>query len=45
MTITIKDIAYVRYQAPDLHQMESFLVDFGLHTVLRHVRALYMRAG
>jgi catechol 2,3-dioxygenase-like lactoylglutathione lyase family enzyme len=45
MTITIKDIAYVRYQAPDLHQMESFLVDFGLHTVLLHERALYMRAA
>ena len=42
--ITIKDIAFVRYQARDLDAMEAFLVDFGLQRVQRTDEALYMRA-
>jgi len=40
----VRDIAYVRYAAPDLDRMESFLTDFGLQRALRTERALYMRA-
>jgi catechol 2,3-dioxygenase-like lactoylglutathione lyase family enzyme len=43
--INVTDIAYVRYQAPDLDAMETFLLDFGLHRVARTDAALYMRAG
>jgi catechol 2,3-dioxygenase-like lactoylglutathione lyase family enzyme len=43
--ITVRDIAYVRYAAPDLERMESFLKDFGLHRAARTDRALYMRAA
>jgi len=39
------DIAYVRYQAPDLQKMEGFLHDFGLRTAARTAQALYMRAA
>ncbi len=42
--ITIQDIAYVRYGAPDLEQMERFLTDFGLSCVVRNAEYLYMRA-
>ena len=28
--IKVKDVAYVRFRAPDLDQMERFLLDFGL---------------
>jgi len=42
--ITVKDIVYVRYQAPDLDQMERFLVDFGLHRAYRTATTLYMRS-
>jgi catechol 2,3-dioxygenase-like lactoylglutathione lyase family enzyme len=35
----------VRYQAPDLERMESFLLDFGLQRSARTATALYMRAG
>ena len=41
----IVDIAFVRYQAPDLERMETFLVDFGLHRAARTADALYMRAA
>jgi catechol 2,3-dioxygenase-like lactoylglutathione lyase family enzyme len=41
----IVDIAFVRYQAPDLERMETFLVDFGLHRAARTANALYMRAA
>lgn len=40
----IIDIAYVRYQAPDLDKMEQFLSDFGLQRAKRTDDALYMRA-
>jgi catechol 2,3-dioxygenase-like lactoylglutathione lyase family enzyme len=39
----ITDIAYVRYQAPDLGRMEAFLQDFGLQRQARLPDALYMR--
>ncbi len=41
--IAIQDIAYVRYAAPDLDLMQSFLEDFGLHVTQRSEQALYMR--
>lgn len=43
--IAIEDIAYVRYGAPDLTAMQSFLEDFGLHLSHRSEQALYMRAA
>lgn len=41
--IKVDDIAFVRFQAPDLDKMESFLVDFGLVRAHRDDNALYMR--
>lgn len=41
--IAVRDLAYVRYAAPDLDAMEAFLTDFGLHKVLRTADRLYMR--
>ncbi len=41
--IAIQDIAYVRYQAPDLDAMERFLHDFGLHRSAQTTTALFMR--
>lgn len=43
--MTIRDIAYVRYSAPDLAAMEKFLLDFGLVTARRGDDALYMRGA
>ena len=43
--ITVKDIAFVRYQVTDLDRMEAFLLDFGLHRAARTESALYMRAA
>jgi catechol 2,3-dioxygenase-like lactoylglutathione lyase family enzyme len=43
--ITVQDIAYVRYGAPDLDAMQAFLIDFGLHVAHRSGDALYMRAA
>ena len=40
--ITIQDILYVRYGAPDLDRMEEFLTAFGL---IRTDRTLYMRGA
>jgi catechol 2,3-dioxygenase-like lactoylglutathione lyase family enzyme len=42
MTV-VRDIAFVRYQATDLDEMEAFLVDFGLQCTARTATALYMR--
>lgn len=42
--ITVKDIAFVRYQATDLDLMEKFMTDFGLHRADRTSNALYLRA-
>ena len=41
--INIKDIANVRYQAPDLDAMEAFLIDFGMTRAERSDTALYMK--
>ena len=43
--ITVKDIAFVRYQVTDLGRMEDFLLDFGLHRAGRTESALYMRGA
>ena len=40
--IKVDDIAYVRFQSPDLDKMEAFLSDFGLATAQRDANALYM---
>jgi catechol 2,3-dioxygenase-like lactoylglutathione lyase family enzyme len=45
LMITIRDIAFVRYQVADLDRMEAFLLDFGLHRVARTDSALYVRAA
>jgi catechol 2,3-dioxygenase-like lactoylglutathione lyase family enzyme len=42
-TIAVADIESVRYSAPDLDLMESFLRDFGLERALRTDSLLYMR--
>ena len=41
----MRDLAFVRYAAPDLDEMESFLTDFGLRRAVRTERTLYMRAS
>jgi len=41
--IAIEDIAYVRYQAPDLDLAQAFLTDFGMTPALRTPQTLYMR--
>jgi len=41
--ITVRDIAFVRYQATNLEKMETFLQDFGLHQIAKTDKALYMR--
>ena len=43
MGINIQDIAYVRFSAPDLDEMEAFLVDFGMVRAVRTTDTLYMR--
>ena len=41
--IKADDIAYVRFSAPDLDQMEAFLNDFGMVRAARDEQTLYMR--
>lgn len=41
--IRVKDLAYVRFRAPDLDLAERFLSDFGLTRSARTETALYMR--
>ncbi|WP_029528077.1 VOC family protein [Polaromonas glacialis] len=41
--IAVEDIAYVRFEAPDLELMERFLIDFGLVRAARTADTLYMR--
>ncbi len=41
--IKVTDIAYGRFQAPDLDLMEKFLIDFGMVRSARTDTALYMR--
>ena len=43
--IVVKDIAFVRYQATDLDQMETFMKDFGLYRIERSAKALYLRSS
>ena len=43
MGIRVKDIAFVRFHAPDLDKMEAFLVAFGLVRAERTDDTLYMR--
>jgi catechol 2,3-dioxygenase-like lactoylglutathione lyase family enzyme len=41
--IKVRDIAYVRFNAPDLDMMEKFATTFGLQRAARDERTLYMR--
>lgn len=41
--IKVTDIAYVRFGAPDLDRMETFLHDFGLATSAREEKRLFAR--
>ena len=41
--ITIQDIVYVIYRAPDLDKMATFLTDFGLSVTEQSTERLYMR--
>jgi catechol 2,3-dioxygenase-like lactoylglutathione lyase family enzyme len=41
--IRVADVAFPRFQAPDLDRMEAFLTDFGMHRAARTASALYMR--
>ncbi len=41
--IKVKDVAYVRFSAPDLDAMERFLTDFGLDVSRREDGLLYAR--
>ncbi len=43
MGIRVADVAFVRFAAPDLDEMESFLVDFGLVRSERTADTLFMR--
>jgi len=43
--IRIKDIAYVRFNAPDLDAMEAFLGEFGLARAERRDNALFARGS
>ena len=43
MTINVRDVAYVRFTAPDLDVMETFATAFGLQRAARDEHTLYMR--
>jgi catechol 2,3-dioxygenase-like lactoylglutathione lyase family enzyme len=43
--IRIRDLAYVRFRAPDLDQSEAFLADFGMVRSARTPSTLYMRGS
>jgi len=43
MGIKVQDLAYVRFRAPDLDAMETFLGDFGMLTADKGSDVLYMR--
>jgi catechol 2,3-dioxygenase-like lactoylglutathione lyase family enzyme len=42
--VAVKDIAFVRIAAPNLDEMKSFLLDFGLQLGSQTEHSLYMRA-
>jgi len=44
-TIKIRDIAHVRFRAPDLETMKSFLADFGLTQIASNDGVLYARGA
>ena len=41
--IRASDIAYMRFQVPDLERQKTFLLDFGMHVAHQDENALYMR--
>jgi catechol 2,3-dioxygenase-like lactoylglutathione lyase family enzyme len=41
--IKVHDLAFPRFQSPDLDRMEAFLADFGMQRSARTEQALYMR--
>jgi len=41
--VRVRDLAFPRFQAPDLDRMEAFLADFGMQRAARTATALYMR--
>ena len=43
MSVNVRDIAFVRFRAPDLDEMEAFLTAFGMQRAGRDERTLYMR--
>ncbi|MGA1259943.1 MAG: VOC family protein [Ilumatobacteraceae bacterium] len=43
MTINVRDVAFVRFNAPDLDAMEQFATAFGLQRAARDEHTLYMR--
>ena len=43
MSVKVCDIAFVRFNAPDLDAMETFLTTFGMQRAARDERTLYMR--
>ncbi len=43
MGIKVQDVAFVRFNAPDLDAMEAFLSDFGMLRAARTDEVLYMR--
>lgn len=45
MAVVIRDIAYVRFAAPDLRVMHSFLGDFGMKEAAKSPTRLWMRGS
>jgi hypothetical protein len=43
MVVKVRDIAFVRFHAPDLDVMEAFATSFGLQRLARDEHTLYMR--
>lgn len=41
--IKVKDVAFIRFRAPDLDKMESYLTDFGMVRSVRTDHKLFMR--
>ncbi|MBA4721498.1 MAG: glyoxalase, partial [Alcanivorax sp.] len=44
-TVKASKLAYLLFKRPDLEKAERFLNDFGLHTVSRSARVLYLRGA
>ncbi|PYM91996.1 MAG: glyoxalase [Candidatus Rokuibacteriota bacterium] len=43
--VKVWDVAYIRFQKPDLGSMERYLRDFGLHLSARTADTIYMRGA